>query len=75
MAGPEIVSRGFVYVDERGALLEELKAAVLGALATPPPGVAFDREAAGARARTAVRQLINQRFRCKPVVLPIILEV
>ncbi len=75
VAGPEIVSRGFVYVDESGALVEEMKAAVLEALATPPPGVAFDREAAGARARTAVRQLINQRFRRKPVVLPIILEV
>jgi ribonuclease J len=75
VAGPEIASRGFVYVKENEPLLEELKAAVLAALAESEPGAAFDRDVVAARMRTAVRQLINQRFRRKPVVLPIILEV
>ncbi|PYN58878.1 MAG: ribonuclease J [Candidatus Rokuibacteriota bacterium] len=75
VAGPEIATRGFVYVDESAELLEDLKRAVLGALAEGQPGPAFDREVAGARMRTAVRQLITQRFRRKPVVLPIIMEV
>ena len=74
VAGPEIASRGFVYVDESKELLEDVRRAVLEALAEGQPGTAFDREVAGARVRTAVRQLINQRFRRKPVVLPIILE-
>jgi len=75
VAGPEIATRGFVYVDESAELLEDLKRAVLDALAEGRPGPAFDREVAGARVRTAVRQLITQRFRRKPVVLPIIMEV
>ena len=75
VAGPEIATRGFVYVDESAELLEDLKRAVLGALAEGRPGPAFDREVAGTRMRTAVRQLITQRFRRKPVVLPIIMEV
>jgi ribonuclease J len=75
VAGPEIATRGFVYVDESAELLEDIKRAVLGALAEGQPGPAFDREVAGARMRTTVRQLINQRFRRKPVVLPIIMEV
>ena len=75
VAGPEIATRGFVYVDESAELLEDLKRAVLGALAESQPGPAFDREVAAARMRTAVRQLITQRFRRKPVVLPIIMEV
>ena len=75
VAGPEIATRGFVYVDESAELLEDLKRAVLGALAEGQPGPAFDREVARARMRTAVRQLITQRFRRKPVVLPIIMEV
>ena len=75
VAGPEIATRGFVYVDESAELLEDLKRAVLDALAEGRPGPAFDREVAGARMRTAVRQLITQRFRRKPVVLPIIMEV
>ena len=75
VAGPEIATRGFVYVDESAELLQDLKRAVLGALAEGQPGPAFDREVAGARVRTVVRQLITQRFRRKPMVLPIIMEV
>ncbi|MBI3636742.1 MAG: ribonuclease J [Candidatus Rokubacteria bacterium] len=72
--GPEIASRGFVYMKENEALVEELKAAVRMALGDRDPA-AFDREAIGALVRTTVRQFINQRFHRKPVVLPLILEV
>jgi ribonuclease J len=75
LAGPEIASRGFVYVKENEPLLEELKKAVVTALAERAPDVPFDRELLSATVRTAVRQFVNQRFRRRPVVLPIILEV
>ncbi len=75
VAGPEIVSRGFVYVKESEPLLEELRAAIVAALAERAPGTAFDRETVSALVRTTVRQFINQRFHRKPVVLPVILEV
>src|SRR3989442_1486213 len=75
VAGPAIASRGFVYVKENEALLEELRAVVLAAVAEGDTEGAFDREIVGARVRTAVRHFVNQRFRRKPVVLPIILEV
>jgi len=75
LAGPEIASRGFVYVKENEPLLEELKKAVLTALAERDPDVPYNREITGAIVRLAVRQLVNQRFRRRPVVLPIILEV
>jgi ribonuclease J len=76
VAGPEIASRGVIFVKENEALIDELKAAVRLALAEPPrdgDGV-IDREVVSARMRTAVRQLINQRFQRKPVVLPMIME-
>ena len=75
LAGPEIASRGFVYVKENEPLLEELKKAVLAALAERGPDVPFDRESMSATVRLAVRQFVNQRFRRRPIVLPIILEV
>jgi ribonuclease J len=75
VAGPEIASRGFVYVKENEPLLEELKKAVLAALAERDPDVPFDRDITSATVRMAVRQFVNQRFRRRPVVLPIILEV
>ena len=75
VAGPEIASRGFVYVKENEPLLEELKKAVLTALAERDPDVPFDRDITSATVRMTVRQFVNQRFRRRPVVLPIILEV
>ena len=75
LAGPEIASRGVVYVKENEALLDQLRAAVTAALGERDPEAPWDREAMVARLRTAVRQFINQRFHRKPIVLPMILEV
>jgi ribonuclease J len=75
IAGPEIATRGVVYVKENEALLAELRAAVVATLAERAPDEPHDREAVGQRVRTAVRQFVNQRFQRKPVVLPMILEV
>ena len=75
LAGPEIASRGFVYVKENEELIGELRAVVLDALAGRDPDVVLDRDALGALVRSAVRHFINQRFQRKPVVLPVILEV
>src|SRR5437867_4351070 len=75
VAGPEIASRGFVYAKENEALLDELKAVVLAAVAEGDAEAAFDRAVVGARVRAAVRHFVHQRFRRRPVVLPIILEV
>jgi ribonuclease J len=75
VAGPEIASRGVFYMKESEALVEALRAAVLTALAEHAGDEPWDREAIGARVRTAVRQFVNQRFQRKPVVLPMILEV
>jgi len=74
VAGPEIASRGVVYVKENEPLLEELRAAVLSAFADRDPATPADREALGALARTAVRAFITRRFQRKPVVLPLIME-
>jgi ribonuclease J len=75
VAGPEIDSRGFVHMKESESLIDELRAAVLGALAGREAGAPVDREAIGTLVRVTVRSFINQRFQRKPVVLPVILEV
>ena len=64
-----------MYVKENEPLLEEMKKIVLAALAERDPDLPSDRELIGATVRSAVRHFINQRFRRRPVVLPIILEV
>jgi ribonuclease J len=75
VAGPEIASRGFVYMKEADALMDEVKTAVRDALAARREPAVFDREQLGATVRSAVRRFVNQRFQRKPVVLPVILEV
>jgi ribonuclease J len=75
LAGPEIASRGFVYVKESEDLLVEVKSAIRQALAERDPAGTVDRELLGSQVRSVVRRFINQRFQRKPIVLPIILEV
>jgi ribonuclease J len=75
VAGPDIGTRGFVHVKENEPLLDELRGAIVEALAARPAGAPGDRDAIGALVRATVRQFINRRFQRKPVVLPIVLEV
>jgi ribonuclease J len=75
VAGPEIASRGFVYVKEADELMEEVKAAVREAVTGRQEPEVIDRELIGAIVRSAVRRFINQRFQRKPVVMPVVLTV
>ncbi len=75
VAGPEIASRGFVYMKEADALMDEVKAAVREALLAREEPEMIDTELIGATVRTAARRFINQRFGRKPVVLPVVLTV
>jgi ribonuclease J len=75
VAGPEIASRGFVYMKESDDLMAEVKEAVREAIAQREDPEVLDRELFGARVRSAVRRFINQRFERKPIVIPVIMEV
>ena len=74
VAGPEIVSRGWVYEREAEAVLEDARAAVREALAERGEAP-LAREALVALLRGTLRRFITQRYDRKPVVLPVVLEV
>jgi ribonuclease J len=74
VAGPEIASRGFVHVGENEALLDELRTSVAAALAGRDPADRVDPETTTALIRATVRHFCTQRFRRKPMVLPMILR-
>jgi len=75
VAGPEIASRGFVYMKEADDLMADVKGAIRDALAARDPALTPDREVYGALVKSAVRRFINQRFQRKPIVIPVVLEV
>jgi ribonuclease J len=74
VAGPEIVSRGWVYEREAEAVLEDARTAVRDALAERGDAP-LGREALVALLRSTLRRFITQRYDRKPVVLPVVLEV
>jgi ribonuclease J len=75
VAGPEIASRGFVYVKDSDGLMAEVQRVVCDALAAREERDIVDRELLGALIRGAVRRFITQRFQRKPIVIPLVLEV
>jgi ribonuclease J len=75
VAGPEIASRGFVYMKDADELMAEVKDAIREALARREDPEVLDRELYASTVRSAARRFINQRFQRKPIVLPLILEV
>ena len=75
VAGPEIASRGLVYMRESEELMAEVKAAIREALAARGGPGMIDAQLVGATVRSAVRRFITQRFQRKPIVIPVVLEV
>jgi ribonuclease J len=74
IAGPEIVSRGWVYEREAAAVLEEAKTAVREALVAHQSEAPLAREALVSLLRSTLRRFITQRYDRKPIVLPLVLD-
>ena len=75
VAGPDIVTRGFVYAAESGTLLDETKEKIKTALfqkngATPP-----DWNYLNKKIRDTVGQFLFEKTRRRPMVLPVVVEI
>ena len=75
LAGPDIVSRGFVYVRESEGLMEEAKEVLNVAL----EGCLNSRNADWSKIKLVVRDTMNEfiwkRTKRRPMILPIIMDV
>ena len=74
-SGPDIVSRGFVYVRENEDLIEEARNVVSKTLAKCRKEKIRDWNAVRAAVRDALRSFIYEKTQRSPVILPIFLEV
>lgn len=74
VAGPDIISRGFVYVRESGDLMKEIRDKARNAVYNSGIGIR-DWNAIRTEVRNVVGEFIYQRTKRKPMILPIILEV
>lgn len=75
VAGPDVISRGFVYVRESGNLIEEAKAVVRQALTKCEESQVTDWSTIKGAIRDTLRQFLYEKTKRKPMILPIIMEV
>ncbi|MBQ1613594.1 MAG: ribonuclease J [Selenomonas sp.] len=75
VGGPDIVSRGFVYVRESEALMDEARARVEQALERCEEEGVKEWAAIKANVRDALGRYLFEKTRRRPMILPIIQEV
>jgi ribonuclease J len=75
LAGPDIVTRGFVYEPESGNLIEEAKARVLDALERSAADGVVDTMILKQHMRSAASALFKERTQRRPVIIPTVMEV
>lgn len=75
MAGPDIVSRGFVYVRESEELMEEVKERVKDALEKCQSKKVSEWSVIKSQIRDALGKFLYEKTRRRPMILPIIMEV
>ncbi len=75
LAGPDIISRGFVYVRESEDLMEEATNIVKNTLASCEKKNITDWATLKANVRDSLRSFLYERIKRNPMILPIIMEV
>lgn len=75
IAGPDIISRGFVYVRESEDLMEEAKNVVKIALNECEKNNITDWTTLKASIKDALRGFLYEKIKRNPMILPIIMEV
>ncbi|HEY8416620.1 MAG TPA: ribonuclease J [Limnochordales bacterium] len=75
VAGPDIVSRGFVYVRESEALLEEARERLLQALSQLQSHQITEWGIIKNSMREALSRFLYERTKRRPIILPVVMEV
>ncbi|HUV03816.1 MAG TPA: ribonuclease J [Armatimonadota bacterium] len=75
VAGPDIISRGFVYMDEAEELVEEAKKLALETIEGLTMDAATEWSTVKSDVRSALGKLLYSRTRRRPMVVPVIMEI
>ena len=75
LAGPDLVSRGFVYVRENESLMDGAQSIVENALERCVDEHVRDWNSVKTRVREALSSYIYRRTKRSPMILPILMEV
>jgi ribonuclease J len=75
LAGPDLISRGFVHMDDARALLDDAAGMVDEALAALAPEVVTDWGAIKKACRRSLGEFVWKETRRRPMILPLITEI
>ncbi len=75
VAGPDIITRGFVYAKEADELIDDAKQVVRDTVAELTVTSSTDWETAKSTIRTALNRFVYERTKRRPVVIPVIMEL
>ncbi|MEK5270220.1 ribonuclease J [Aeribacillus sp. FSL K6-8394] len=75
VAGPEIISRGFVYVRESESLISKATKMVHDTLSSCMEDVSMDWSTMKQNIRDVLNQFLYEQTKRRPMILPIIMEV
>ncbi|MFI3324872.1 MAG: ribonuclease J [Clostridia bacterium] len=75
VSGPDVVSRGFVYVRESEELMETAKKIVFDAVQACCDENVYEWNAIKLRIRDGLGKFLYEKTRRKPMILPIIMEI
>lgn len=75
VSGPEILSRGFVYMDHSEDLINDAQTQVRDMLANLPGSGPRDIETIQYEIRTTLKKFLEKRTNRRPMILPLILEL
>lgn len=74
VSGPDIISRGFVYVRESEGLMDEAREVVKGVLNECEEKQITDWATLKSKMRDELREFLYEKTKRKPMILPIIME-
>jgi ribonuclease J len=75
VAGPDIISRGFIYMAEAEDLIEEARQLVVDTIGSLAVDAATEWTTAQSDVRAAVAKLLHSRTHRRPMVIPVIMEI
>ena len=75
VSGPDVVTRGFVYVKESEELINAAREVAVEAIEAQTDGGYFDCNSIKASLRDEISHLMYERTKRSPMILPVIMEV
>ncbi|MEK7566265.1 MAG: ribonuclease J [Patescibacteria group bacterium] len=75
LKNPDIISRGFIYLNENKELIEELRNKIKGIVTRMPKRQAIESDYLKSLIRDQIGQFLYNKTKRRPMVLPVVIEV